>query len=206
MQLDYSPYQLPDVGLIESHDNVVMVWQPVTTCLVLGQSNQIEKSLHVQAVLDDGIPVMKRNSGGETVILSPETLVISMAFDTQDFQNPSQYFRKINTSIIEVLMKVVPVVLEQKGISDISCGDKKILGSSIYRHRSRVLYHAVLNVGLPITLIERYIAHPGKEPDYRKGRSHSEFVTSLKSLGCEASVESLQALLQQRLSLIDLVF
>jgi len=46
-----------------------------------------------------------------------------------------------------------------------------------------LLYHAVLNLGEPASTFERYLKHPSKEPDYRKGRSHSDFVTSLKEKG-----------------------
>lgn len=206
MELEILPYSLADAELIKANSNGLLVWQPEATYLVLGQSNQATTSLIAKVVATDRISVMKRNSGGETVLLSPETLVISAVFNTNDFQNPSQYFKKINTSIIKVLMTQVPVLLEQRGISDISCGDKKILGSSIYRHRSRVLYHAVLNVALPASLIERYIAHPAKEPDYRKGRSHADFVTSLQALGYKGSVAELQASLQSQLSSLDLNF
>ena len=35
----------------------------------------------------------------------------------------------------------------------------------------------------PIWWIEKYLKHPSKEPDYRQGRKHSEFVTSLHESG-----------------------
>jgi lipoate-protein ligase A len=42
-----------------------------------------------------------------------------------------------------------------------------------------------------IANIAKYIRHPAKEPDYRKGRPHSEFVTSIREQGYDLSVESL---------------
>jgi lipoate-protein ligase A len=193
------PYNLPDAELIDGSSTGFMVWQPRYPALVLGQSNQLAKSLNPDAVVDDGISVYRRPSGGETVMLDPETLVISVAFDTDGFKNPGEYFRQINAILIDALNPLIKGELVQRGISDISCGDKKILGSSIYRKRNRVLYHAVLNVSMKVEVLERYIAHPPREPDYRKGRPHKDFVTSLSELGYAGTAVELQSLLQKNL-------
>jgi lipoate-protein ligase A len=37
----------------------------------------------------------------------------------------------------------------------------------------------VLNVAESVECINKYIRHPKREPDYRKGRNHNEFVTSI---------------------------
>jgi lipoate-protein ligase A len=111
------------------------------------------------------------------------------------------YFSKINHRIIEGLEELGVTGLSMRGISDISYGDLKILGSSIFRRKQRVLYHAVLNVALPVTLISRYIAHPPKEPDYRKGRSHEDFVTNLRMLGCTAEISHIANVLRKTLEL-----
>jgi len=42
-----------------------------------------------------------------------------------------------------------------------------------------VFYHAVLNVCESVSLIDRYLKHPVREPDYRKNRNHKDFVTSI---------------------------
>lgn len=189
-------YDLPDFDIMERQDDfTVKVWRPDQTCLVLGQSNHPETSLVVEEVLEDQIPVYKRPSGGETVILTPNMLVISVVFRVPTLQNPKPYFVKINSSIISALEKQGVTGLNQKGISDIAIYDKKILGSSIYRTTEKMFYHAVLNISESIDTISKYIAHPAKEPDYRQGRSHKEFVTSLQEAGHELSIERLEELI-----------
>jgi len=201
--LEIQKYNLPDFDIIDSQSKVaVCVWQPDKTYLVLGQSNKAETSLDVKAVLEDHITVMKRPSGGETVILTPNTVVIAVSFATETLKNPKEYFRKINQQIIEVLFLQGISNLHQKGISDIAIGEKKILGSSIYRKPNRVFYHAVLNVAEENSIIEKYILHPSKEPDYRKGRLHSEFVTSLKTEGYDVKAKSLLYDLEKKLKTI----
>lgn len=191
------PYALPDAALIHSPgDYHSMVWIPQHTVIVLGQSNKAEQSLNMQAVESDGIMVTKRPSGGESVILSPDTIVISVVFKAGGFENPSVYFRTMNQRIISVLLQAGLQEVHQKGISDLSIGMKKILGSSIYRRQDKVLYHAVLNYAENPQRMERYLAHPQKEPDYRNGRSHQEFVTSLKEQGCRLSIAELRSALE----------
>ena len=178
-------YNLPDSGLIdvEAKDEKWSFWIPDDYYLVLGQSNKAEKSLYLDLVEKDNIKVVKRPSGGESVILSPKTLVISVRLITDKMENPQISFRKINGLIIRALGELGVTDLHYKGISDISIGEKKILGSSIYRKKNIVFYHAVLNLSENTELISKYLRHPGKEPDYRKGRDHSEFVTSLTEKG-----------------------
>jgi len=193
-------YDLPDFDIMESQDDfTVKVWRPDQTCLVLGQSNHPETSLVVEEVLEDQIPVYKRPSGGETVILTPNMLVISVVFRVPTLQNPKPYFVKINSGIISALEKQGVTGLNQKGISDIAIYDKKILGSSIYRTTEKMFYHAVLNISESIDTISKYIAHPAKEPDYRQGRSHKEFVTSLQEAGHELSIERLEELIVEEM-------
>lgn len=46
-----------------------------------------------------------------------------------------------------------------------------------------VFYHAVLNIGETPEFIGRYLKHPAREPDYRIGRKHEDFVTSVRLAG-----------------------
>ncbi len=188
----FQPYNLPDIEIINSPlPLAVYVWIPDKTYLILGQSNKAETSLNMEAVMADNIDVFKRPSGGETVILTPEMLVIGISFAVDSLKNPKQYFLQINNRIIDCLSRQSIKNLSQKGISDIAISEKKILGSSIYRRPGRVFYHAVLNVSEDISIISKYILHPAKEPDYRKGRPHSDFVTSIKESGNDLTVEKL---------------
>ncbi len=191
-------YQLPDAVMFREGEPEPgwLVWVPDHTCLVLGASNQPEVSLYPDRVERDQIPVYKRPSGGETVILTPNTLVISVRLPDPGKQNPNIFFKQINHLIINALQNAGVDSLGQRGISDIAIGEKKILGSSIYRKREMVFYHAVLNLSEPAETIGRYIRHPKREPDYRRGRDHAEFVTSLSEAGYSFSPESIATLLE----------
>ncbi len=194
-------YDLKDFSIIESEkDDDFCLWLPEDRFIVLGRSNNTEGSLNIDKVKNDNIKVYQRPSGGETVILTPNTLVISVKIKIGEKLNAHQYFKKINDKIITALSTLGVKNLHMKGISDISIGNKKILGSSIYRKKDTLFYHAVLNVSESTSVISKYLKHPAKEPDYRKGRSHETFVTSLVAEGYKQSIEELTAALSKRLN------
>jgi len=178
--IEVKTYDLPDYNLFNSTKPFeAFVWQPDKIYLVLGQSNNAQTSLFTDIVEKDQIDVYKRPSGGETVILSPKMLVVAVILTEEKLQNPKIYFEKINNRIMSALENLGFKNISQKGISDICIGNKKILGSSIYRKNAKVFYHAVLNLAEDVYLISKYISHPNKEPDYRMNRKHEDFVTSL---------------------------
>jgi lipoate-protein ligase A len=134
--------------------------------------------------------------------LSPNTLVISVKLPLNNEIKTHHYFKLINNSIIDALSELDVKQLGNKGISDISIGVKKILGSSIYRKQQTLFYHAVLNISEPVENISLYLKHPKKEPDYRLGRIHEEFVTSLKNEGYSFSFNELSVKIQQSISVL----
>jgi len=199
--MEIRTYDLPDAALLEDTSSTyrAMIWEPVFPAIILGQSNKAKESLFMEKVEADNIPVYKRPSGGETVILTPNTVVVSIVKRGDKLQSPTLYFESYNDSIIAALQDLGIKQTSQDGISDICIGQKKILGSSIYRNKHLVLYHAVLNRAESVELIGRYLKHPLKEPAYRQGRKHEEFVTSLKDAGYDLSGADLKDALSRHL-------
>ena len=181
--IEVKSYDLKDYSIFNSDKKSdFLIWQPDKTYIILGRSNRVaEDSVHADKAKKHGIEIYKRPSGGEAVILSPNTLVISVKLPLHNEIKTHHYFKLINNSIIKALSELGVKQLGNKGISDISIGVKKILGSSIYRKQQTLFYHAVLNISEPVENISLYLKHPKKEPDYRLGRNHDEFVTSLKT-------------------------
>ena len=193
MQVEVRPYDLPDAALFGGTGNGMLVWQPAETIIVLGQSNTPERSLILDNVLSDGIPVTKRPTGGEAVILTPEMAVITVARVSPELARSKDFFMEINAMILDMLSDLGVKNYGTRGISDITIGDRKILGSSMHRRENRLVYHAVLNIGEDPSIFERYLRHPSREPDYRLNRPHGEFVTSLKNEGYDIQYHTIAA-------------
>ena len=192
-------YTLPDSILLESPVSKLMVWQPDNPVIVVGQSNSPEKYVLMEKALMNGLPVMKRPTGGETVVLTPRMLIISLVLKNTKLPRSQDFFVGINNMIIPELINAGLSGVSYRGISDLAVADKKIMGSSIYRKPGMLFYHAVLNYGESPDYIASFLKHPVREPDYRKGRSHSEFVTTIEKAGITLSIQELILRLEKKL-------
>ncbi len=198
--IEIRKYDLPDMNIFHNQDinKGFFCWIPDKTYIVLGNSNKPDQNIKEDAVKEDNVLVYKRPSGGQTVILTPETLVISVKLVLEKFSDPQKYFQFINNHIKDGLKDLGITNVNSRGISDIAIGEKKILGSSIYRKKNILFYHSVLNVSEHANTIEKYLKHPAKEPSYRKKRSHAEFVTSLYAEGYNYNVEEIKFSIQKK--------
>ena len=53
------------------------------------------------------------------------------------------------------------------------------MGNAQKRKRKSFLFHGCFLLGLDISKITTYLAHPSREPDYRRRRSHHDFLINL---------------------------
>ena len=195
MSVIIRPYDLDDAALFSGTGNGMLVWQPAGTQIVLGQSNTPERSLIIENIEADNIPVTKRPTGGEAVVLTRQMAVITVAREFRETITSKDFFKVINAMMLDVLSDLGVKNYGTKGISDITIGNRKILGSSMHRREKRLVYHAVLNISEDSGIFERYLKHPGREPDYRLNRRHSEFITSFKNEGYNIEYKDIAAIL-----------
>ena len=159
--------------------------------VVLGRSSKIDEDVMVEACADEGIPISRRRGGGGTVVLSPGTVILSIVGRSNLQYHLREHMNAVNLVIIAALVHLgvdSPVI---KGISDIALGTKKILGSSLYRCKDLVLYQGSLLVNPDLTLINRYLKQPRKQPEYRGERPHEGFVTSLHNEGYDMPLDEI---------------
>src|SRR5512135_1883618 len=121
------PYELPDAEMMHAGGPYAfLVWQPARDWIIIGRGNKAADSVHLDLARTDGVPVAQRPSGGEAVILTPRTLVVSAVRNTAS-QHPSRhYFQSYNGAVIAALAGLGVPGLAMKGISDIALGDRKI--------------------------------------------------------------------------------
>jgi lipoate-protein ligase A len=150
----------------------------------MGSGNNADTECNLAACEADNIPVLRRYGGGGTVLLYPGCVVVSIGcWVAQQFQN-NLYFKIANQSVIDSLALAWPEFheLSQRGLSDLAYRERKVAGTSLFRSRNYLLYQASLIVESNIDAISKYLRHPSKEPEYRKGKAHREFLTSLNDI------------------------
>jgi lipoate-protein ligase A len=168
------------------------VFEAESTVVVLGRSRRAQEDVELERCAEDGVPVLRRAGGGGI-------LIVSVAGGTSLPFHLIEHMNAVNALVVAALESLGVKNLAIRGISDIACGDRKLAGSSLYRTKDTVLYQGSILVQPDFALFDRYLRHPSKEPDYRKGRSHRDFLTSLESEGYpidpETVVEALQGAL-----------
>jgi lipoate---protein ligase len=70
-----------------------------------------------------------------------------------------------------------PVTIEGRG--DLTLRGRKCGGSAQRRLKSWFMVHCSILNDFAIERIVRYLAIPNKQPEYREGRPHQEFLTNL---------------------------
>lgn len=167
---------------------VSRIYEPPDLCAVLGASGKPGQDLLLDALNQDGVPWMRRRGGGGTVVLGPGQVVLAVVKEVASPFRNREYAAEINSWIVEALGRLSITGVHAEGISDLAIGEKKIVGTSIYRTRLVLFYQASLLVCNDISLFTRYLAMPVKVPDYRRGRTHEEFCTTLAREGYTGSV------------------
>ena len=173
---------IDDRLLERAHEPLAVdIWRPHKPMVVLGAANKLEKETKFTEASQCHVPIYRRYGGGGTVVLYPGCLVLGMGLWVEKPFGNGEYFARLNQLLIDFLRGLDQnfAPLQQKGISDITYGEKKVAGTSIFRSRHYLLYQVSLLVDLDLTLIEELLSHPTSEPDYRKGRGHGEFLAGI---------------------------
>ena len=157
-------------------------WESNSYFVVLGSSNKAEIECNLDTCKTDKIPILKRCSGGGTVLQGPGCLNYALILDINS-HNELKQIKSSNDYIMHknknALSSRLPK-LEVKGYTDLSLNKIKVSGNAQRRLKNSILFHGTFLYNFELTLIEKYLAHPSREPDYRQNRSHKDFIQNIK--------------------------
>ncbi|MDG5815317.1 hypothetical protein QA601_09520 [Chitinispirillales bacterium ANBcel5] len=191
-------------GAIARQFPYVEVYQQKEIEIVHGPSCKQENEIMLERCAADGVTVEQRRGGGGTVVLSPGVLVTVIVGERERSQTALDIFKKIHDAFIGALNIAGIYGVEHRGISDLAIKEKKILGSSLYMGRKpdRYYYQSSLMVCSDLSLLNDYLFHPPTEPQYRAGRSHMDFCTTLHKEGYRISIKDLQHYISSKLPVL----
>lgn len=158
-------------------------WESPQTFIVLGRISKEADDLIMDKVKRDNIPVLRRASGGGTVVQGKGCLNYSVVLSKEDnlqINDLKQSYGYILGRVIESLRQL-NISAEYLPISDLALRDsnKKFSGNAQKRGKKFVLHHGTILYDFNLDLIPRYLAMPKSIPDYRANRIHEEFVTNI---------------------------
>lgn len=201
--MDISPWDREDDLVAEARATgraLCRVYRPDAVAVVIGRGGDAARELHEGAIAADGVPVYRRPGGGGAVVLDPGNLVAVLALPVPGLGGIPAIFTLASRLMIGALAGCGIAEVAQRGTSDLAVGDRKLGGSCLRRERGLAHYATTLLVDPDLALMERYLQHPPREPDYRRGRTHDAFVTTVRRLGGPADPDELLERLEVRLA------
>jgi lipoate-protein ligase A len=166
---------------------VLRVWEWPRPAVVLGSGGKIADDVDTAACQADGVPVLRRSSGGGTVLLGSGCLLYSLILDTERAGELGDIRRSYASILTRVRRALLPesAGAEVCGISDLAIGERKFSGNAQQRKQRHILHHGTLLYGFDTAIVARYLRPPPRQPEYRAGRSHAEFLMNLPFSGDE---------------------
>ena len=161
---------------------VLRFWESSELFACLGRICKEEEDLKMEEISRDHIPVLRRCTGGGTVLQGKGclnySLVLSKERDSQIVDLHKSYQSILNKII--TALKQLNIEASFYPVSDIAMAgnQKKISGNAQKRCKKFILHHGTILYDFDLQLIDRYLKIPKDIPEYRRGRSHLDFVTN----------------------------
>ena len=194
------PPPLENDDLLEAYERCgapqLRVYEPHRRVIVLGASGSAAADVREAAARAAAIPVRRRRGGGGTVLLTPGQVVVALVTAVAHPYRSRAYAHAINGWLRAALERAGVRGVAPRGISDLAIGERKIAGTSVFRRRLILFYQASVLVANDPAEFERYLTYPAQEPDYRSGRGHQAFCTTLHAAGFPLPVAAVRDLLQ----------
>jgi lipoate---protein ligase len=164
-------------------DDLLRFWGPQQHFVVLGYANKAAREVNLPFCRAKGIPVLRRSTGGGTVLQGPGVLNYSLVL-CFDAAGPLRSIHSTNEFILKrhqaALASLIGAPVERQGQTDLAIGGLKFSGNAQRRQRRCLIFHGAFLLNLDLALVEQTLPLPSREPEYRAGRSHKEFLLNLK--------------------------
>jgi len=163
-------------------EETLRFWEPASPFVVLGHSNRSAREVDASACEHLGIPVLRRCSGGGTVLQGPGCLnyALILRLDTAPtLASVTQANHFIMGRHRDALSALLREPVEFEGVTDLAVAGRKFSGNAQRRKRRFLLFHGTFLLNLDLTLMEQVLPLPSKQPEYREDRGHVDFLRNL---------------------------
>ncbi len=162
---------------------VLRFWEAERPFVVLGYANHAATEVNLAACQAAGISVLRRASGGGTVVQGPGCLSYALVCripDAPAFGSITQTNVFILGRHQVALQNLLGQPVRRQGDTDLVIRDRKFSGNSQRRKRDALLFHGTFLLHFDLTAIEHLLPLPSRQPAYRAGRHHADFLMNLR--------------------------
>lgn len=157
------------------------IWEFASPTAVLGRGSKVAVEVHRERCEQQSIPIVRRCSGGASIVAGPGCLMYSIVLDMK--QRPE--LRRLDAAhqfVMQSLQSSINLELPgvfMQGTCDLTWNDRKFSGNSLRVARDHLLYHGTLLYAADLQQISQCLGTPPRQPQYRQGRDHANFITNI---------------------------
>ena len=142
-------------------------WEPARPFVVLGYANPIRSEVDVAFCEQHTIPVLRRCSGGGTVLQGPGCLNYSLVLEATAGRLASITGTNewVMTRHQQAVAKLLQAPVEKLGHTDLAIGGLKVSGNAQRRKRRCLLFHGCFLLHMDLRLIEKALLMPSRQPE-----------------------------------------
>jgi len=181
LALDEALLEVAEQGQITTP--ILRLWESEQPFVVVGRATKLTEEVNLSVCQQDQVPVLRRNSGGASIVTGPGCLMYGVILSYEQFPQLAS-LDQCHQFVMTRVLKAVPAseAVNFQGTCDLTYQGRKFSGNSLRCKRNHVLYHGTLMYDFELSMISKYLGQPARMPDYRQSKSHDEFVTNLPVL------------------------
>lgn len=186
----------------DGHEQEILrCWESGKHFVVVGYSERVESEVDRAACAARNIPILRRASGGGTVLQGPGCLNYSLilkidaASPLRGIVSTNRYVMERHRAALQSLVvssrqaEGIPALpssvenpgpnIEVRGHTDLVMDGRKFSGNAQRRKKRFLLFHGSFLLRFDLPLIGATLPMPSRPPVYRKNRSHQDFLINL---------------------------
>ena len=156
-----------DEAFVESRDetggnSLLRVWEPNRPMVVVGRSSKHASEVKLDACRKDSIAVIRRCSGGASIVTAPGCLMYAVVLAYEQFPE-LRILDEAHRFVMHRLQSAldsIGIQADFRGTCDLVVDEKKFSGNAVRVTRDWLLYHGTILCSMDLLLIEKYLGTP----------------------------------------------
>ncbi len=174
----FEQLQLEEALLRADQRNWCLINIGTPPAIVMGISGKPEVLIDAHTFNELPIPLIRRFSGGGTVIVDGHTVFVTWIFNAETI-DVACCPQKIHRWTEKFYQQALPTLDMQLVENDYVMAGRKFGGNAQYLCKGRWLHHSSLLWDYDPAMMQ-YLLMPPKVPSYRQGRQHDDFLCRLR--------------------------
>ena len=190
----------------EAGVEILRFWESRQNFVVVGYGNSVAREVNVAECRARGVPILRRCSGGGTVVQGPGCLNYNLTLRIpEDGSGPlatvtgtNQFVMERNRAALEQLLgervsvqghtdlafekvegRTEPSTFHLPPSTSHPTAWLKFSGNAQRRRRRSLVFHGTILYDFDLSLIDALLLFPSQQPGYRADRGHGEFVRNI---------------------------